>query len=79
MYFINILHRWFDTQHNVKTGTYTYGTLAPGMELHVKFVEEFLRNISVSHLLTHFLIARLGQGWFCSFIHEFWVVSCTRN
>ena len=23
-----------------------YGTLAPGLELHVKFVEEFLRNIS---------------------------------
>ena len=58
---------------------YTYGTLAPGLELHVKFVEEFLRNISVSHLLTHSFIVCFGQDLFRSFIPELWAVSCTRN
>ena len=67
------------SNYSVSVALATYGTLAPGMELHVKFVEEFLRKISVSHLFTHSFLARLSQGWFRSFIHELGAVTCTRN
>ena len=59
--------------------SFTYDPLAPGLELHGKFVEEFLKKCSVSHLSTHLFIPRLGWGWFCSSIHELLAGSCTKK
>ena len=56
-----------------------HGTLTSGLELHVKFVEEFLRDILVSLLITHLSILPLSQGWFNSLILEFGARYCTRN
>ena len=57
----------------------TYGTLAPGLELHVYFVDDFLKKCSVSHLSTYSFIARLGWGLFCSSIHDLLAGSGTKK
>jgi predicted NAD/FAD-binding protein len=38
---------------------------------HVKFVDDFLKTYSVSHLSTHLFITCLGWEWFCSSFREF--------